>query len=186
MQQGKCMDRRRAAAFVFALGLALSGPTAGRALAAETPTWSEIKWPFAIDQWGTGRAFRCTAAECGVAADLYLRPKIGFCNCATGVADDDDVDRVGDVDILGNSFVALGPGKPVAIGWMKGRSRSYLLTGQGLQARFTLAIAYADKCDVVVATVVVVAGRPAAAEAAALAFLNGAPALDWVKAQLGL
>ncbi len=181
------MGRRIAATLLLGLGLALVGAIgAGRASAAEAPAWSEIKWPFLIDQWGTGRAFRCNAAECGVAAELYLRPKIGFCNCATGVADDDDLDRVGDVDILGNSFAALGSGQPVAVGWMKGRVRSYLVTGSAAPARFAFAIAYADKCDVVVATVVVVAGRPAAAEAAALAFLNTAPALGWVKAQLGL
>ena len=133
---------------------------AGRALAAEAPAWSEAKWPFLIDQWGTGRAFRCAAAECGVAAELYLRPKIGFCNCATGVADDDDIDRVGGIDILGSSFAALGVGQPVTVGWMKGRVRSYLVSGAAAPARFALAIAYADKCDVVVATVVVVAGRP--------------------------
>ena len=181
------MGRRIAATLLLAFGLALVGAMdAGRALAAEVPAWSEIKWPFLIDQWGTGRAFRCSAADCGVAAELYLRPKIGFCNCATGVADDDDLDRVGDVDILGNSFAALGSGQPVAVGWMKGRVRSYLVTGSAVPSRLALAIAYADKCDVVVATVVVVAGRPAAAEAAALAFLNAAPALGWVKAQLGL
>ena len=23
------------------------------------PQWTEVQWPFPIDQWGTGRAFRC-------------------------------------------------------------------------------------------------------------------------------
>ncbi len=25
--------------------------------------WVEVAWPFPLDQWGTGRAFRCGAAD---------------------------------------------------------------------------------------------------------------------------
>jgi hypothetical protein len=32
---------------------------------APLPVWAEVKWPFPIDQWGTGRAFACKAADCG-------------------------------------------------------------------------------------------------------------------------
>src|SRR6185312_14579499 len=53
--------------------------------------WREISWPFPRDGWPAGRAFRCES--CG-GIELYVRPKIGFCNCDTGVADDDEVDRV--------------------------------------------------------------------------------------------
>src|SRR3954451_10492094 len=52
------------------------------------PVWTDAKWPFPIDQWGTGRAFVCKAADCGTEVTLYLRAKLGFCNCTTGVADD--------------------------------------------------------------------------------------------------
>src|SRR6266446_374096 len=55
---------------------------------AKPPAWTEIKWPFPLDQWGVGRAFRCPAADCGADISLYLRAKLGFCNCATGVSDD--------------------------------------------------------------------------------------------------
>jgi hypothetical protein len=51
--------------------------------AIASSSFVEIKWPFPRDQWGDGRAFRCAAAECGVEVNLYLRPKIGFCNCDT-------------------------------------------------------------------------------------------------------
>ena len=34
------------------------------------------------------------------AVELYVRPKIGFCNCDRGVADDDEVDRVADLDLI--------------------------------------------------------------------------------------
>ena len=51
-------------------------------------------------------------------------------------------------------------------------------------ARTALAIAFNDKCDVVVATVV--AGDVAAAERAALGFLNGDLVLRWAEKELGL
>ncbi len=66
---------------------------------APHPHWTEVSWPFPIDQWGTGRAFQCAADACGVVVNLYLRPKIGFCNCAKGVYDDAELDRVSDVDV---------------------------------------------------------------------------------------
>ena len=86
------MMRRAAAIAVAAISL-------GSALAASllwlhvprhaaansaTPVWQEVTWPFSIDQWGKGKAFRCRASDCGVEVTLYLRAKIGFCNCTTG------------------------------------------------------------------------------------------------------
>src|SRR5437870_4202216 len=62
----------------------------------EVASWTEEAWPFPIDQWGTGQAFRCNAGACDAELHLYLRAKIGFCRCATGVSDDDEIDRVGD------------------------------------------------------------------------------------------
>ena len=55
--------------------------------------WREIAWPFPRDGWPAGRAYHCNAASCGAEIDLYARAKIGFCNCTTGVADDDEVDQ---------------------------------------------------------------------------------------------
>jgi hypothetical protein len=86
-----------------------------------------VKWPYAIDQWGTGRAFTCKAADCGIEVKLYLRAKLGSCNCTTGVADDADLDRMSDFDLVGE-VSPLGAGRPIAIAWMKGRSRAYTLT----------------------------------------------------------
>jgi hypothetical protein len=146
--------------------------------------WSETKWPFLLDQWGTGRAYRCPASGCGAEVSLYLRAKLGFCNCETGVADDAEVDRVADVELLGDRYAPAGDGRPIAVGWMKGRSRAYsLATAKG--ARRVFAIAFNDKCDVIVATVVGERELPAGAEDAALAFLNGNQVLGWAKAELG-
>src|SRR5499427_9086919 len=98
---------------VLGVGL-LAGPAAPRdtaapaqPLAALRPAWTEFKWPFPIDQWGIGRAFVCKPAECGVEVNVYLRPKIGFCKCATGVDDDDELERVGDNALIGANTVAL-------------------------------------------------------------------------------
>ena len=39
--------------------------------------------------------------DCGTAVTLYVRAKIGFCNCTTGVADDPELERIGDFELLG-------------------------------------------------------------------------------------
>ena len=73
-------------------------------------------------------------------------------------------------------------GRPVTIGWMKGRSRAYSVEGR----RSALAIAFNDRCDVVVATVMAKSELPAAAEPIAVEFLNTQPMLRWVEVTLGL
>jgi hypothetical protein len=174
---------------VAALGGALGGDVVAgfgaRPGGAGLTGWTEVKWPFPIDQWGTGRAFRCGAAQCGLEVNLYLRPKLGFCNCTDGVYDDDELDRVGDLELLGPKFSGVAQGRPVAVGWMKGRSRAFVVAGPYRRSSQALAIAFNDKCDVVVATVI--AGHDATlAERAALDFLNGDLVLRWTAAQLGL
>ena len=63
-------------AIVALLGLAgtlvLPHGTRGRAAAVEArEIWSEVSWPFPMDQWGKGKAFVCTAAECGSEVTIY-------------------------------------------------------------------------------------------------------------------
>jgi hypothetical protein len=147
--------------------------------------WNEVKWPFPLDQWGTGRAFHCAAARCGVEVDLYVRPKLGFCNCTNGVYDDDELDRVGDIELIGPQFSGLAAGRPVTVGWMKGRSRAFTVEGPYQPHSSALAIAFNDKCDVVVATVTARGDLPKA-EREALNFLNSDLALRWTAAELGL
>src|SRR5712671_6130005 len=102
------MTAVRAGIVVVAVGIGLAGLLASDALtvgagqppsdaAISAPAWTEIKWPFPLDQWGTGRAFQCRAGDCGAEVNIYLRAKLGFCNCATGVSDDAELDRVGDL-----------------------------------------------------------------------------------------
>jgi hypothetical protein len=174
----------RAGIVALALALVAGATTTARQSAADSAVWTEFKWPFPLDQWGTGRAFRCRPAHCGADMELYLRAKLGFCNCTTGVADDAELDRVGDLELLSSTFKALGDGRPVSVGWMKGRSRPYRVARSYSSPRTALAIAFNDKCDVVVATVVT--DDVAAAERAALGFLNGDLVLRWAEKELGL
>lgn len=148
--------------------------------------WTEVKWPFPIDQWGTGKAFQCRAADCGSEVSLYIRPKLGFCNCATGVSDDAELDRVGDLELYSDKFKGLTDGRFITVGWMKGRSRPYEIEMRYGAPRTALAIAFNDKCDVVVATVAAERAELAAAESAALDFLNSERVLRWAEAELGL
>jgi hypothetical protein len=151
---------------------------------AQSVSWTETKWPFLLDQWGTGRAFRCSGAGCGGGLSLYLRPKIGFCNCATGVADDAEVDRVADIELLSPRYAPLGDGRAITVGWMNGRSRAYAVEAPQQARRTALALAFNDKCDVVVATLTGDAAWPTDAERAALSLLNSDPILRWAKAEL--
>jgi hypothetical protein len=187
----------RASILVIVLGVALTGLLAGDVATTGAPqrsdaansapaAWTEVKWPFPLDQWGTGRAFHCAAADCGAEIRLYLRAKLGFCNCTTGVADDAELDRVGDLELFSDKFNGLSDGRAITVGWMKGRSRPYQVAVPNVPPRTVLAIAFNDKCDVVVATVVAARDRIPAAERAALDFLNGDLVLRWAERELGI
>ncbi len=170
-------------------GLGLSGGAAVVASQsapprAATPAFSEVAWPFPMDQWGLGHAYRCGPEDCGTEVTVYLRPKIGFCNCTTGVSDDAELERVADVELLNEQFSAPGAGHEIAVGWMKGRSRAYDVPGRAPAS--TLALAFNDHCDVIVATAVVPDGPAARVEPAVLAFLDSETVIRWAKQVLGL
>jgi hypothetical protein len=170
----------------LSLGLAVVAGSAQSAEAAESgPVWTEVNWPFLIDEWGTGRAFVCKAADCGGDIALYLRVKAGFCNCATGVTDDDDLDRVGDLKLLSEAFIGLANGRSIVVDGMNGRSRPYNVSLPLWRSQTAVAMVLHAKCDAVVATVVADRDRLAAAEQNALVFLNHGPVLEWAKVTLG-
>jgi hypothetical protein len=176
-----------AVALVAGIGsffLAAKPPQGAPAISSrQQPVWAETTWPFPIDQWGEGWAYRCKAADCGVDVNLYLRPKIGFCNCQTGVADDEELDRVSDVDLIGSERSTLGPGQPIKVHFMKGRSRGYKVAAPA--GKSVLSLAFNNRCDVIVATVVA-GDAPLAQEQAVLEFLNGEMILHWAEQVLGL
>ena len=145
--------------------------------------WVEEKWPFPIDQWGTGQAFGCAAERCGSEVHLYLRAKIGFCRCATGVSDDDEIERVGDLELIGTDYKALASGHPATAGLMTGRARLYTVARPLQSALPVLTIALANKCDAIVATVTAALEAQSVAEPQALDFLRSAAVQHWVEAQ---
>jgi hypothetical protein len=161
-------------------------PIGQPALPPGKPAWTEIVWPFQLDEWGKGKAFECKAAQCGADVSLYIRAKIGFCNCATGVADDEELERLSDFHLIGDGIANLGDGRPIAVAWMNGRSRSYAVAKPIRGGRSALSVAFNDRCDAIVATVVVDRGEPAAVEPGVIAFLNSRTVLSWAEVTLGL
>ena len=151
----------------------------------QTMLWREISWPFPRDGWPAGRAFRCDACGGGLGGvELYVRPKIGFCNCDTGVADDDEVDRVSDLDLISARFAPTEAGKAVRIAGMAGRSRSYELNMADGSQHAAIGIALSHRCDLLVA---VAQGRAPASELqrAALDYLASEEMHHWMMASLG-
>jgi hypothetical protein len=146
--------------------------------------WSEIKWPFLMDQWGEGRAFECSAAGCGVQLNLYVRAKIGFCSSTAGVADDNELERLSDFDFVKGPAVALGGGHEIGVAGMKGRLRSYATANN--PNGYALAVALNNNSDALVATIVFNGGDPASVEPAIIEFLGGETIQRWLARVLGL
>ncbi|WP_409190361.1 hypothetical protein [Bradyrhizobium sp. RDM4] len=146
------------------------------------PLWTETDWPFGPDPWGKGKAFRCKADDCGGEVQLYVRAKLGFCNCATGVADDGDLEQMGDLPLIGKA-TPIGAGREIIVGPMRGRSRAYRVDGN---PKVALSLAFNQRCDMVAATALVGPGAPASLEPALLAFLNSDRMLKWAEIALGL
>ena len=173
---------------VLALG-ALSSVVAaapiGQTPAGERPEpqWREIAWPFPRDGWPAGRAFRCAEAACGGDTELYVRPKLGFCNCDSGVADDDEVDRVADIDLISPRFAPREAGHVILVADMAGRRRSYdLVMGDGTH-HTAVGIAVSHRCDLLIA-VAQGAGEAPEVERTAIEFLETANMKRWMASAL--
>ncbi|MGA2055276.1 MAG: hypothetical protein ABSG88_08180 [Bradyrhizobium sp.] len=193
------MTRNRSAVIAVILGLSL-GAFAGlsvffgwpmlvqsKALAPPShPKFAEVKWPFPTDEWGEGKAFRCEATDCGAEVNIYIRPKIGFCNCLTGVSDDNELDRLSDFNLMDGKPSVLGPGHEIKIAWMKGRSRAYTVTEPYHAPGSVLAIAFNDRCDAIVATATIAHDGPKALEPSVIEFLNSEVIVHWAEVTLGL
>jgi hypothetical protein len=170
---------------VFAAALAWFSLPQRAAATASSAVWNEVTWPFPIDPWGKGKAFRCVVADCGTEVNLYLRAKIGFCSCATGVADDEDLDRMGDLVLVGETS-PLGDGQPVSIAWMKGRSRAYTTNASNRPGKTVISVVFNERCDMVAATAVFSDNRLATVEPLVIDFLNGSTVMRWAENTLGL
>ena len=165
-----------------ALGASSIGAYQLAPVPAETVAhWREIAWPFPRDGWPAGRAFRCDGACDG--GELYVRAKRGFCNCDRGVADDDEVDRVADIDLITPRFSALAPGEQVSIGGMRGRARRFDFALPDSVRRAAIGVAVSGRCDVLVAAAQG-RGDANAVQRAALAFLETPEMSQWMAATL--
>ena len=145
--------------------------------------WREIAWPFPRDGWPAGRAFRCAGESCA-GIEVYVRPKAGFCNCDSGVTDDDEVDRVADLDLMSERFTPLEAGQAIRIADMPGRLRNYDLRMSDGAKHAAVGIAVSRRCDLLVA---VAQGNGTAAEVqrVALDFLGTEAMTRWMTAAMG-
>lgn len=115
--------------------------------------WREMAWPFPRDAFPAGRAFRCQAASCGEGSELYVRAKMGFCTSETGVADDAEVARVTDLDLVGSRPTPIASGQPVRFGEFVGRSRSFDLDLANGARVGAIGYALSRRSDMIVAMV---------------------------------
>ncbi len=149
------------------------------------PNWEEIAWPFPRDAWPGGRAFRCTSRACGGLLEVAIRPKLGFCNCTTGVTGDSEVDAISDLDKITDNFVPKEAGEQIVIDGMPGRVRAYALHLPDGSQRNGAGFAVSRRCDVVVAAS---QGTEAGSHNATRAIANlieSKPLSEWLRAILG-
>jgi hypothetical protein len=174
--------RRLLTAFAVAM-LMLTGIVGFQPARSDVEGWREIAWPFPRDGWPAGRAFRCAMEACGGEVDVYLRPKAGFCNCDTGIADDEEVDRVADLDLISERFAPREAGQPIRIAEMAGRIRSYDLGMADGSRQSAVGIAVSHRCDVLVA-VAQGAGTASDVQRVALEFLGTNEMTRWMIAAM--
>jgi hypothetical protein len=141
--------------------------------------WREIARPFPRDGWPAGRAFRCATELCGDEIEVYVRPKAGFCNCDSGVSDDEEVDRVADLDLMSERFAPLAPGGVIRIAELPGRLRTYDLKMSDGSRRAAIGIAVSRGCDVLVA-VAQGKGTASGVQRVALEFLATDAVTKWM------
>jgi hypothetical protein len=114
--------------------------------------WTEIDWPFLLDQWGTGHAFACRGTKCDPRDRLLVRVKNGFCNCSSGIEDDDEIDRLTDFQFLGSPVTPNGSGRPITVAGVSGRLRAFVVETVPHRARHAVAVVLARDCEAIVAT----------------------------------
>ena len=171
--------RRLLTACALAIGV-LTAAAVTEPARSDIAGWREIAWPFPRDGWPAGRAFRCASEFCGGEIEVYVRPKIGFCNCDSGVADDDEVDRVADLDLISERFAPLEPGQAIQIAGMQGRLRTYDLRMSDGSRHSAVGIAVSHRCDLLVA-VAQGGGTARNIQHAALEFLGASEMTGWMR-----
>lgn len=169
------MTPRQVAGLALAVGVVglLAGDGVANVSGAplDRQAFGETAWPFLLDQWGRGRAFRCEGPNCSETR-LYVRSKVGFCDCFNHVNDDDDIDRLTDFDLIGGDrVVPLEPGRPVTVAGQPARRRAFHLAGRHGEHR-AVAVVVATECQALVGMLVSDRDAAPAVEAAALDVLR--------------
>jgi len=177
------MPMRRLLLSAFAVAICTLSGSAAFQPARPLERWHEIAWPFPRDGWPAGRAFHCTSELCGDEVEVYVRPKIGFCNCDSGVADDGEVDRVTDLDLISERFVPREPGSVIRIADMPGRLRTYDLQLSDGSRHAAVGMAVSRRCDLFVA-VAQGKGTASALQRVALDFLGLDAVTQWMTSAL--
>ena len=177
------MPRKRWSAATAAIALVILAATAfaARHGPGRDPSigWREIGWRLPLDNWGQGRVWRAADQD----ITLFVRAKTGFCNCFDGIADDTEIDRIGDVDLHGEGFAPAAPGQVVTLGFRPGRKRLFRASTRYDGTLHVLSLVAATDCKAVVATLVSRETISPAAEAAAIAHLTSEPVLHWASNQ---
>jgi hypothetical protein len=175
--------KRRTALVAAAVCLSATAVAAhygrGAATGETRPVWHEAQWTPPIDNWGTGMAFVCDNTGCPGGVKMYARTKVGFCNCYSGVANDDEIDRIGDVDLHGETYSPEAPGVVTAVGDLKGRKRVFRIDNRFVGTTHVLSIVVATDCKAVVATLVANHPISEAEETTAVAVLQDKPFQQW-------
>lgn len=182
-----------AAAGLLTVGLALllKRDDSDRPLAIDpTSGWREVAWELPVAPWWPSRQFRCVAAACGADIMLYLRIKIGFCNCAEGIADDAELERISDFINLARRQEPPAEGQTFVAAGLKGRVRPYRLTlnGPTEEAADSVLAGLNSGCDAVVATAIGHAGKSIGTEETTRAiagFVESAAVRSWIMRALG-
>ncbi|MGE4075889.1 MAG: hypothetical protein AB7F22_10085 [Reyranella sp.] len=114
------------------------------------PGWKSMPWPFSVDAWPPGKAWR----NRDLGLEVCVRLKLDFYgNCDTEVVADAEVDRVSDISLLDSDFVPVQAGNRIRITDLFGRARLYRVkTRDGERLAEAIAVSY--KCDIVAAIVI--------------------------------
>jgi hypothetical protein len=174
-------------ALMLALVVGLGGYLGGRVFFAPPPlldqgsVWSEVSWPFLRDGWPKGRAFRCASTYCGEDLFFYARIKMGLCDCALGVASDEDLERITDAPLLSRDVAPQGAGEPAQFAGMNGWLRAYQMpNGAAL-----LVYGGGRNCNAFVGMASARSEVTPQARAALDKLLNGPQMKDWIASAQG-
>jgi hypothetical protein len=99
------------------------------------------------------------------------------------VADDDEVDRVADLDLISQHFAPLEAGTAVRVADMAGRLRPYRLAMSDGSRHSAIGIAVSRRCDLMVA-VAKGSGDAAGVQRIAMEFLGSAKMSNWMTAAM--